>query len=135
MKFKKTYHMPFPVGRVYAAWVSSNTVIAPATRMDINPVEGGHYRLFMETPEFSTRNEGTFSKVEPQSHLKYTWEWDSDGNVTEIAVDFSAEGDGCKVSIVHAGFADQASFDMHAAGWDSYFGGLIAFLKDRSDQS
>ncbi|MCP4315660.1 MAG: SRPBCC domain-containing protein [Hyphomicrobiales bacterium] len=134
MNIEKTYHVPFPVSRVYAAWVSSNAVIAPATGMDINPVVGGHYRLVMEIPDFSSTNEGTFLEIELESRMKYTWEWDSDGNVTEIAVDFAAEEDGCRVSIVHAGFTDEASFNKHAARWDSYFDGLIGFLKDQRDQ-
>lgn len=130
MKIDKTYQLPFSPERVYAAWVSSDTVIAPATRMDIDPVVGGHYRLFMDTPEFSTRNEGVFLEVEPPAHLKYTWEWDSDGKVTEITVDFSPDGNGCRVRIQHAGFAEKESFEMHATGWDSYISGLIEFLTD-----
>jgi hypothetical protein len=41
---EKTYELPFSPQQIYAAWVSSNTVIPPATKMDINPIEGGHYR-------------------------------------------------------------------------------------------
>ena len=130
MKFEKSYHLPFSRDRVYAAWTSSDTVIPPATRMDIEPVVGGHYRLFMDTPEFSTRNEGVFLAVEPPSRLKYTWEWDSDGKVTDITVEFASDGDGCKVRVKHAGFAEKDSFDMHAAGWDSYISGLTDYLAD-----
>ncbi|MEX3007145.1 SRPBCC domain-containing protein [Hoeflea sp. TYP-13] len=131
MKIEKSYRVPFSVHRVYSAWISSKTVIAPATRMDVNPVVGGHYRLFMEAPEFTAQNEGKFLEVDPQSHLKYTWEWNADGNVTEISVDFEAADDGTEVRIVHSGFTDEESRAMHATGWDSYIDGLTQFLKNR----
>jgi len=52
ININKRYDFPFPLEKVYANWVSSNTVIAPATSMDIPPEVGGHYPLIMDTPEF-----------------------------------------------------------------------------------
>jgi hypothetical protein len=54
LKIKKSYELPFPVERVYATWVSSGTVVAPATAMDIDPVAGSHYlpmRICQSLPE------------------------------------------------------------------------------------
>lgn len=133
MKIKKTYHLPFPVERVYEAWISSRTVIAPATAMDINPVVGGHYRLIMDSPDFAATNEGVFLEIRPGSRLKYTWEWNGDGDVTEIAVDMRDKGEGCDITITHGGFRDQASMEQHADGWDSYIEGFTAFLADGKD--
>jgi len=45
MIVEKNYLVPFPPKRVYAAWVSSSTVIAPATAMDINPMERSARRV------------------------------------------------------------------------------------------
>jgi uncharacterized protein YndB with AHSA1/START domain len=56
MHLKKTYELSFPLEMVYDAWVSSDTVIPPATAMDVKPVVGGHYRLIMQTPEFNGNN-------------------------------------------------------------------------------
>ena len=53
MIIEKQYELPFPISHVYAAWVSSDTVIPPATSMDVLPEVGGHYRLIMEMPDFS----------------------------------------------------------------------------------
>ena len=69
MSIDKTYQLPFPAQRVYAAWVSSKTVVPPATGMDIHPVVDGHYRLIMETPDFTARAEGVFLIVEPDEHI------------------------------------------------------------------
>lgn len=128
MDVLKTYDLPFAVETVYAAWVSSGTVIPPATAMDIDPVVDGHYRLLMDTPDGSWRNEGRFLEVEPGRRVKYTWEWNGDGEVTEIAVDFEPSETGATVRIAHTGFAGEDSARMHDAGWDSYIEGFKAHL-------
>ena len=132
MELRQSYSVPFPLGRTYAAWVSSDTVIPPATGMDIDPVVGGHYRLIMESPDFVSRNEGRFLVVEPERRLRYTWEWNGDGEVSEIDVRFSEVPEGTRVSIVHRGFLTAESRENHSRGWDSYVEGFIAFLKDRA---
>ena len=102
--------------------------------MDIDPVVGGHYRLIMDMPEFAARNEGVFLEVRSGSRLKYTWEWNADGDVTEITVNLRDDGDGCKIAITHAGFRDHNSLEQHADGWDSYVKGFTAFLADNRDR-
>jgi len=128
VKVQKTYQLPFPIEQVYAAWTSSNTVIAPATAMDINPVVGGHYRLVVATPGFTGRNEGKFLEVEQNSRLRYTWEWNGDGEVTEIDVIFSETDGGTQIDLSHGEFRKQESADQHSSGWDSYMKGFDAFL-------
>ena len=128
MIIEKTYEIALPPDQVYAAWVSSDTVIAPATAMDINPVVGGHYRLVMQTAEFSGRNEGTFLEVEDGKHVRYTWEWNGDGEISEIDVVFTATDSGTRIELVHSKFAKQESVDQHSSGWDSYIEGFKAFL-------
>lgn len=125
----KTYELNFPVARVYAAWVSSDTVIAPATAMDVLAEVGGHYRLIMDLPDFKGRNEGVFRAVEPEQRLCYTWEWNNDGEVSNIDVRFSATPTGCRIDLSHSGFHSDASAERHATGWDSYMAGFEALLK------
>lgn len=134
MKIHAEYKVPFALADVYAAWVSSETVIAPATSMHINPVVGGHYRLIMEGEDFTARNEGQFRTVEPEKRLVYTWEWNGDGEVTEIDVTFSAVPEGTTVAIVHTGFQKQQSIENHRSGWDSYIDGFTAFLAARASR-
>ncbi len=120
MEITKAYELAFPVSTVYMAWVSSDTVIPPATAMDVLPEVGGHYRLIMEMPDFSGRNEGTFSRVEPNRRVTYTWEWNQDGEVTEIDVHFDEVPGGTRVRLHHSGFTNADSVTNHDAGWDSY---------------
>ena len=133
MNIDKHYELPFPPNRVFDAWVCSETVIPPATSMDINPQIGGHYRLYMEMEDRCSRAEGIFFSVEPGRHVRYTWEWDRDGEITEIDVCFDATPEGTSVHIQHTGFTNQSSVDMHAKGWDSYVEQLSAFLSDRAE--
>ena len=82
MEIKKAYSIQFPLDKVYRGWVASETAIEPAAAMDINPVVGGHYRLIIEMPDFSSANEGKFELVEPEQHIRYSGEWNHDGEVT-----------------------------------------------------
>lgn len=128
MDIHADYKVPFALPDVYAAWVSSETVIAPATAMDIKPVVGGHYRLIMEGEEFTGRNEGKFLTVEPERRVVYTWEWNGDGEVTKVDVMFSAVPEGTAIAIMHTGFQNPQSVENHRSGWDNYIEGFIAFL-------
>lgn len=131
MKIEKQYELPFTPETVYAAWVSSDTVIPPATAMDIDPVVGGHYRLTAEMPGYVGKNEGRFLAVDPGQNLRYTWEWNGDGDVSEIDVSFAASGDGTMLTLVHSGFTNQESVASHDSGWDNYIVGLTEFLKSQ----
>lgn len=132
MNIEKTYDLNFPVDIVYSAWVSSNTVIAPATAMDIEAAVGGHYRLFIESPEFTAVSEGEFLIVTPQKHLRYSWEWNGDGEVTEIDVRFansSVQSEATQIQLEHSGFQKKESLEAHDSGWDSYIEGFKALLE------
>ncbi len=131
MNLTKTYELPFPVAKVYAAWVSNDTVIPPATKMDIDAKPGGHYILHAETDEFSARCEGRFTRVEPESRLTYTWAWDHDGQVSTIDVLFGTTDSGTAISLQHDGLIGKESLASHSSGWDNYIAGLKRFLADK----
>ena len=128
MEIRATYTVPFSQDQVYQAWISSDTVIPPATGMDILAEIGGHYRLLMQTDEYTLRNEGEFIDVQPNSFLHYTWEWNNDGEVSHIEVTFNTVPGGTQIEIYHYGFTQQESVDNHKTGWDSYVEGLIKHM-------
>jgi len=130
----KTYSIPFTPQQVYSAWVSPETVVPPATQMDINPVVGGHYRLIMKSREYTGMNEGTFSVVEPGKRVVYSWEWNKDGEVTQIEVNFRSDGTGTAVHILHSGFEKEESVETHDSGWDSYVAGLVAAMERKHSE-
>lgn len=124
-----TWFLPFSPERVYAAWVSSDTVIPPATKMDVLPKLGGHYRLTAQNDTMS--NEGVFLDVEPNRRLVYTWQWSGDEEITRIEVHFSPHTDGTELRLQHTGFVTEASRSNHDNGWTSYVAGLIEFISEQ----
>ena len=141
MQIEKNWVIPYPVHEVYRAWTSSDTVIPPATRMEVQAVVGGHYRLFMETPEFTGRNEGRFLQVDAEKSLTYTWEWNGDGEVTEINVTFEPTPTGdlspakTLIRLLHKGFTREESLTDHDSGWESYVEGFVAYLGESSQSA
>lgn len=128
-QISKRYETPHSREQVYAAWVSSDSVVPPATSMLVEPWVGGHYRFFCDTPEFKASTDGTFSIVEANERVVYTWQWEGEDTVTEVDVRFSdVDGGGCVVDLVHTGFADDDSQARHDAGWDAYVAGLIEHM-------
>jgi uncharacterized protein YndB with AHSA1/START domain len=134
MEIDKSYFFPFSPEVVFAAWTSSNTVIAPATRMDIVPVLGGKYHLFVESAEFVSTNKGKFLDIVQDEFLKYSWEWNDDGEVTIITVKFRVDANGTRIHLHHSGFINAESVKMHDSGWGSYFEGLKEYLSHSSSK-
>ncbi|MEM7303312.1 MAG: SRPBCC domain-containing protein [Pseudomonadota bacterium] len=129
MQTKKIWEIALERNAVFNAWVSSDTVIAPAASMDIKPVVGGHYRLFMEAGSDAPSNEGKFLEIDRNELVKYTWNWVGSDEVTTITVRFlAADNGGTRIELLHEGFLTLESRDMHDAGWDSYFTGLKQYL-------
>ncbi len=116
------------VDEVFAAWISQETVIPPAVKMEIEPRVGGLYRLTAEGPGFTAVAEGRFTIVDPPTHLRYSWEWNQDGDVSTIDVRFEPERDGTRVRLEHTNLATDESFENHRQGWQSYFAGLEQWL-------
>lgn len=128
MNIDREFKLPFPRDVVYAAWVSSDTVIPPAVAMEIKPEVGGIYKLTAEGPGFTAVAEGHFDIVEPVERVRYSWEWNKDGNVSNIDVRFTDAADGTHIHLLHEGLHDAESFKNHDNGWTSYLAGLEQYL-------
>ena len=127
-KINSNWVLPFTQAEVYAAWVSNDTVIPPATRMDIKPEVGGHYRLYAAGDGFTATNEGVFLDVEKNRRLRYSWHWNGDEETTEVEVTFASHPTGTELQLTHSGFLTEDSRNRHDEGWDSYVSGLRAHL-------
>ena len=124
---RKRYELPVKRARVFAAWLSNDSVIAPVTRIDIQPEVGGHYRLKIGDAPDAPTMDGRVLAIEPDRYVRYTWRWGS-GPESTVDVRFDDMGDGTAVRIDHSGFADSADAERHSSGWDSYVSGLKALL-------
>jgi len=135
MQIESIWYLPFPPAQVYAAWVSNETVIPPATRMDIKAEVGGHYRLTAAGEDFTATNEGKFLEVEQDKRLLYTWHWQGDEETTQVEAQFNPHPEGTELVLRHGTFATQESLVNHDNGWNSYVAGLRDLLLKETDQA
>ncbi len=124
--FSRTYRLPFAPAVVYTHWLANETVIPPAAAMEIDARVGGTYKLIMPGGFSMT---GTFSRVEPNRALAYSWNWQGDDEVTEVRISMTPRDEGTELHIEHSGFTSQRSYDNHANGWDSYIEGFIQHVR------
>ncbi len=125
----KQYQINLPKEKLFEAWVSPDTVISPVDRIEVEPREGGVMRLIVDMPEGESVMTGKFQTFSYPSHLVYSWEWDNDGEITQIEVTFNEIDSGTEVNIIHSGFIRQESLARHDAGWDSYVEGVVQLLQ------
>ncbi len=109
---------------VFEAWVAEETLVAPVTKIEKDVRVGGQYKLFVEMENFTAIMTAEYLKIEPGRKLRYSWEWNDDGEETTVEVDFIPEAEGCVVRVTQGAFEKQESLDRHAFGWENYFDGL-----------
>lgn len=129
LSITKTYNIDLPREQLYEAWISPETVIAPVSKIEVDPKVGGYLRLIAETPEGNSVMHGEFLVLAHPDQLVYTWEWDQNGEVTQITVDFRERAGGTEIMLNHTGFESEESRAMHDAGWDSYVDGVVQKLE------
>jgi uncharacterized protein YndB with AHSA1/START domain len=118
---------PWPVERVFTAWTSSASVVAPVVAVAMDPVRGGAIRISTGGSE-SEDLRGTFIEVVPNKRLRYTWRWGTDVEETIVTVTFHAVGSNTVVEVEHAGFTSTETQSRHLSGWVSYLDGLLGLL-------
>ena len=130
MQISKQYRIEHPAEKIFDAWVSPRSVIAPVTRIEVQPKEGGFYRLYVDSADSTSIMNGEFSTFQPYEKLVYSWEWDNNGEKTTISVDFTSVGEQTIINLTHSGFDNENSFKMHDNGWDSYIKGIKKILEE-----
>jgi uncharacterized protein YndB with AHSA1/START domain len=135
LSIHKNYRVSLPTERLYEAWISPKTVIPPVSRIEVEPKVDGFLRLLVEMPQGTSVMNGRFLSLAYPTQLVYTWEWDNNGEVTTITVDFKAVTDGTEITITHVGFQSEASRATHDTGWDSYVAGVVALLQGTDPNS
>ena len=113
--FSKSYVLKFPPELVFAKWVTEDTVVSPAEKMEIEPRVGGGM-------------EGVFSEFSENERVIYSWNCGGSDETTELDVTFQVHADRTEVNVTHSGFRSEESLEMHASGWDSYLEGFNAHI-------
>ena len=127
----KKYHVPFSSEQLYEAWISPKAVIPPVNRIEVEPKVDGFLKLMVEMPEGTSVMYGRFLSLTYPTQLVYTWEWDNNGEETQVAVDFKPTEDGTEITVNHTGFQGEASRATHDSGWDSYVAGITKLLSQQ----
>lgn len=122
--FSKSYVLKFPPELVFAKWVTEDTVVSPAEKMEIEPRVGGACRLLMPGGGM----EGVFSEFSENERVIYSWNCVGSDETTEVDVTFQVHADRTEVNVTHSGFRSEESLEMHASGWDSYLEGFNAHI-------
>lgn len=128
LSIHKRYILNYARDIVFDAWVSSEAVIAPVTAIEVDPRVGGIYKLTVDG-ERPSHMVGKYLEFDRPSKLVYTWEWNKDGEVSQITVQFKEHEDGTELIIDHSDFAKESSRNSHDTGWDSYVSGLTQWLE------
>lgn len=129
-------HFAAPPARFYQAWTDLRhfaqcigPIGVPCTLLEMNPVEGGIFRLDMHLPDGRTIHvAGQFSCLQPPHRIDLTW-GAADGSVTtRITLRLHLTPTGTKMEFHH----HLPSADMvqtHDDGWTSAFNKLLTLLE------
>lgn len=129
LSIQKRYTFKYSAEQLFDVWISPDSVVAPVTAIEVEPHTDGLFKL-TAAGERSSHMLGKFLEFERPSKLVYTWEWNNDGEVSQVAVEFNPLDDGTEVIINHTGFDKASSRETHDNGWDSYVAGITKLLEN-----
>jgi uncharacterized protein YndB with AHSA1/START domain len=129
-----------PPERVWRAWTEGEEFIAwwgedgkyrvTEWSGDVRP--GGSWRADGLYPDGSTFTVGgDYVRVEPPSHLAFTWrpDWSETAEETVVAIDFLPTPKGTLPKLRHSGFTTDQSCGNHHQGWIQVLGWLRNHLQ------
>jgi len=97
---------------------------------DVDPVVGGFYALRWPAMEWTLR--GTFTEVEPDRTLTFTWSWDHEPDTPErtVRITLSAAETGTELTLAHGNYTrdDTEERQSHLDGWQFFLGRLAVLF-------
>lgn len=123
-----------PAATLFDAWfdpVKMAQFIRPMAGMDApnvtnDPVEGGQFKIVMNTPNGALPHTGTYKEISPHSRLVFTWETSFSAEGSTVTLDFKEVDSGTEVTLTHVKFPSEESRDNHSAGWGQILDSLQA---------
>lgn len=120
-----------PIERVFKAWTEPGQMekwygpegMTTTDTASDNRV-GGKYRFTMKSPRQEFKQAGEYLEFDEPNKIVFTW-----GDKTKVSVEFRKVNDNStEVSLLHTGFADEASLGTHDQGWNSTFNKLAEYF-------
>lgn len=138
LQVKRLVHAP--PSRVYRAWTDPSQValwFAPSAEFEtvvheLDPREGGTYRIEMRHPDGSTHIAiGEYRDMEKDARLTFSWRWEGTPMAdTVVTVEFLRRGDSTEVVLTHSQFPSEDQRDEHTKGWTACFSRMKALLEE-----
>mgnify|MGYP002700097973 FL=1 len=128
-----------PVAKLFEAWCkpeiiqkwfAPGSMTVPEAISDLK--EGGKYRIVMHDGDEGTDHivGGEYQNIIKDKFLKFTWQWEGNPMVTQVAIKFNALDDNkSELELSHSEFAEQEACDKHEMGWN----GCLANLSKITD--
>jgi uncharacterized protein YndB with AHSA1/START domain len=114
--------IPAPPAKVYDAWLNPKVPGTPwneASKLILQPQVDGMF--FWADQSSGTAHYGRFTEVSRPGRLAHTWVSPyTGGQESQVTVTFVAQGEGTKMTLVHAGLPDDEGGRAHEEGWN-YF--------------
>ncbi len=114
---------------VWSAWTQPDQVEAwwwphLGNRVEMDLKVGGRYRIEGSGVGVS----GHYLEVARPMRLAFTWQWDGEDRVSQVALELHAGPDGTLMTVVHIGLADREVRDAHRQGWSDCLDRLEFFI-------
>lgn len=139
-----TRHFAAPPARVYAAWTDPaqfaqwiGPVGVPCDLREMNPVEGGSFRLDMRLSSGQLIHvAGRFLHLSPHDRIEFTWgpDWTATpedpagGMVSTVTIHLRPTPTGTEMEFLHH-LPDADMVQAHRDGWSSAFTKLATFVE------
>ena len=73
--------------------------------------------------------DGNYVVVDPPSRLVFTWRWHGEPEQTLVTLRLAPAATGTELTLIHEGFADDATRDDHVKGWSDCLDRLPDWLQ------
>jgi len=106
--------------------VPGDSMIVPSASTD--PTVGGRFEIVMRNGDQDLPHSGTYTEINPHSRIAFTWETPFSETASNVAINFTPNGDGTTIELSHVKFESEESRDNHAAGWGKILDSLATVL-------
>ncbi len=131
-----------PVEKLYQTWITPEDLKqwwrpseSHLTTVELDVREGGRFTYVFEAKDGqkALTITGEYKEVKPNEKLVYTWNWDvASDNVAksnhQLTIEFSAAGEGSKISVTQDNYKNDESVTPHEEGWEKALNDLNDYL-------
>ena len=116
-------------GRDFARWfLADDRLHLGEVRLDPRP--GGKFRIDMIVEGQLRPHEGEYKIVDEPRKLVFTWRsFMTQDRDTLVTVQFAAEDNGTRITMIHEQIPGEMEFNAHRDGWAGILSGLEAFIR------